>query len=334
VDSGKGFLVTTHLDAEELKRFLDASRGAAVAVLGDLMLDRFVWGVVSRISPEAPVPVVEVEREDFHLGGAANVARNLASLGARPLLFGVVGEDEPASQLRNALRELGLSDEAVLQEGGRRTTVKTRIIAHSQQVVRTDWESIEDISGKTEKKALERIETLIAQSRAVVLSDYAKGALTPAVIERAIALAKAREIPVLVDPKLRRYRLYREVTLVTPNQVEAARFTGLVVHSQEDVEAAAQAILRDLQCEGVLVTRGEHGMSLFEAGRPPLHIPTSAREVFDVTGAGDTVIAAAALALAVGAGLPQAAELANRAAGIVVGKLGTAVVEPEELLNA
>lgn len=326
--------MTLHLDSEQLRRYLEASRGEAVAVLGDLMLDRFVWGVVSRISPEAPVPVVEIEREDFHLGGAANVARNLASLGARPLLFGVVGEDEPATQLRSALRERVLSDEAVISEPGRRTTVKTRIIAHSQQVVRTDWESSEDIAGKTEEKALEIIETIIADARAVVLSDYAKGALTPAVIERAIALAKARRIPILVDPKLRRYRLYRGVTLVTPNQAEAARFTGLVVHSEDDVEAAAEAILRDLQCEGVLVTRGEHGMSLFEAGRPPVHIPTSAREVFDVTGAGDTVIAAAALALAAGAGLPQAAELANRAAGIVVGKLGTAVVEPEELLSA
>lgn len=326
--------MTRYFDPAELRRCLEASRGEAVAVLGDLMLDRFVWGVVSRISPEAPVPVVEIEREGFHLGGAANVARNLASLGARPLLFGVVGDDEAASQLRGALRERGLSDEAVISEPGRRTTVKTRIIAHSQQVVRADWESTDDIAGEVETKALETVETLISESRAVVLSDYAKGALTPAVIERSIALARAREIPVLVDPKLRRYRLYRGVTLVTPNQAEAAHFTGLVVHTDDDVQAAAESILRDLQCEGVLVTRGEQGMSLFEAGRPPVHIPTFAREVFDVTGAGDTVIAAAALALGVGASLPQAAELANRAAGIVVGKLGTAVVEPEELLSS
>lgn len=326
--------MTRYLGPSELRRCLEASRGGPVAVLGDLMLDRFVWGVVSRISPEAPVPVVEIEREGFHLGGAANVARNLASLGARPLLFGVIGEDEAASQLRGALRERGLSDDAVISEPGRRTTVKTRIIAHGQQVVRADWESTDDITGEVEVKALETIEALIAESRAVVLSDYAKGVLTTAVIERAIALARAREIPVLVDPKLRRYRLYRGVTLVTPNQAEAARFTGLVVHTDEDVQAAAASILRELHCEGVLITRGEHGMSLFETGRPPVHIPTFAREVFDVTGAGDTVIAAAALALGVGSSLAQAAELANRAAGIVVGKLGTAVVEPEELLNS
>ena len=334
MDPGKGSPVTSRLDSAEVRRWLQALRGQAVAVLGDLMLDQFVWGVVSRISPEAPVPVVEIEREDFHLGGAANVARNLASLGARPLLFGVVGEDAAASDLKDGLREQGLSDEAVISVQGRRTTVKTRIIAHGQQVVRADWESTDDITGKAEKKALETIETLIGKARAVVLSDYAKGALTPAVIERAIALAKMRNIPVLVDPKLRRYRLYRGVTLVTPNQGEAARFTGLVVHSDDEVEAAAESILRDLQCEAVLVTRGEHGMSLFAAGKPPIHIPTFAREVFDVTGAGDTVIAAAALALGAGASLPHAAELANRAAGIVVGKLGTAVVEPEELLGA
>lgn len=315
---------------ERIKR-MTGVHGEAIAVVGDLMLDRFVWGRVSRISPEAPVPVVEIERESFHLGGAANVARNLASLGATPLLLGVVGDDDPASQLRRALRERGLSDDAVLADGARRTTVKTRIIAGSQQVVRTDWESVTDLSGDVEARALDALADIIGRARAVVLSDYAKGTLTPRVIERAIELAHEHGVPILVDPKLRRYRLYQGVTLVTPNLYEAARFAGMAVVTDDDIAQAAETILNELGCTAVLITRGEHGMTLFETGRPPHHIPTFAREVFDVSGAGDTVIAAAALALAAGASLAEAAELANRAAGVVVGKLGTATVELEEL---
>lgn len=314
-------------------KLLERVRGEAVAVVGDLMLDRFVWGRVSRISPEAPVPVVEVERESFHLGGAANVARNLASLGVKPLLLGVVGIDEASNQLRAALQERGLSDNAVLGDKSRRTTVKTRIIAGSQQVVRADWESIDDLDEEMESRALAALTEIIDPARALVLSDYAKGTLTPRIIERALELAKANGIPVLVDPKLRRYRLYKGVTLVTPNLYEAERFAGLAVHTDEDIAIAARSILDELGCTAVLITRGEQGMTLFEADQSPLHIPTLAREVFDVSGAGDTVIAAAALALAAGATLPEAAELANRAAGVVVGKLGTATVEPSELLD-
>lgn len=307
-------------------------RGASIAVIGDVMLDRFVWGRVSRISPEAPVPVVEIERESVHLGGAANVARNLASLGVTPLLLGVVGDDDASRQLRQALGERGLADDAVLDDPTRRTTVKMRVIAGSQQVVRTDWESVDDLDGDAEARALDALTDIIGRARAVVLSDYAKGALTPRIIERAIALAKERSLPILVDPKVRRYRLYRGVTLVTPNLSEAARFAGIAVRTDDEVAEAARSILSALDCSAVLVTRGEHGMTLFESGEPPLHIPTLAREVFDVSGAGDTVIAAAAVALAAGASLAEAAKLANRAAGVVVGKLGTATVEPEELV--
>lgn len=316
----------------DVSGFLEACRGVEVGVIGDLMLDRFVWGKVSRISPEAPVPVVEIEREDYHLGGAANVARNLASLGGAPLLVGIVGEDEAGSSLRRALAERGMRADTVIIDSGRRTTLKTRIIAHSQQVVRADWESNSEIEGETERRALDLAEEVISQSKAVVLSDYAKGTLTPVLIERSIALARDRGVPILVDPKLRRYRLYRGVTLVTPNLGEAERFTGVAMRSEKDLAEAARVLFDELDCAAVLITRGEHGMSLFERDLPPLHIPTFAREVFDVTGAGDTVIATAALALACGTSLPHAAELANRAAGIVVGKLGTATVLPEELL--
>lgn len=319
----------------DTKALLTATRDVPIAVIGDVMLDKFVWGKVSRISPEAPVPVVEIDRESFHLGGAANVARNLASLGMRPLLLGVVGEDSAAGQLRQTLRDRGMSEDSVvmISDEARRTTVKTRIIAGSQQVVRADWESSNDLAGGVEARALDALAGLVREARAVVLSDYAKGTLTPNIIGRAIALAKERSIPVLVDPKLRRYRMYRGVTLLTPNLIEAERFAGLVVQTEADLEHTASAILKELGCEAVLITRGERGMSLFEAGGAPLHIPTLAHEVFDVSGAGDTVIAAAALALAGGATLAHAAELANRAAGIVVGKLGTATVLPDELIG-
>ena len=302
-----------------------------MAVVGDVMLDRFVWGRVTRISPEAPVPVVEIEREENHLGGAANVARNLASLGGAPLLLGIVGEDEAGMTLRRAFGERGLSSEGILSDSTRRTTVKTRIIAQGQQVVRADWESTEDIAGDVESRSLSLLEGIMARSQALVFSDYSKGALTPKVIERAIAVAKDRGIPILVDPKLRRYRLFRGVTLVTPNLNETERFTGISIRSEDDMEQAAGKLLDELDCDAVLVTRGEEGMSLFERGKGPLHIETSAQEVFDVSGAGDTVIATAALALATGASLHRAAMLSNRAAGIVVGKLGTATVTPEEL---
>jgi D-beta-D-heptose 7-phosphate kinase/D-beta-D-heptose 1-phosphate adenosyltransferase len=244
-----------------------------------------------------------------------------------------VGDDEAGGALKRALRERGLSEDAVLADPSRRTTVKTRIIAGSQQVVRADWESTEDLSPEVESKSLSLLEDVVRRSKALVLSDYSKGALTPNVIERAIAAARARGVPVLVDPKVHRYRLYRGVTLVTPNLNEAARFTGIEVRSDGDLEVAAEKIRETLDCDAVLVTRGEQGMSLYERGKPALHIATAAREVFDVTGAGDTVIATAALALACGESLSWAAELANRAAGIVVGKLGTAAVTPEELLG-
>ena len=320
------------MSLSDLHERVQRIKGEAIAVVGDLMLDRFVWGKVSRISPEAPVPVVEVERESFHLGGAANVARNLESLGVTPLLLGVVGDDEASSQLRQALRDRGLSDDAVVDDSTRRTTVKTRIIAGSQQVVRADWESVTDLNGDVEARALDALADIVGRARAVVLSDYAKGTLTPRVIARAIELAKARAIPILVDPKLRRYRLYQGVTLVTPNLSEAARFAGLAVSTDDDIAQTASSILDELGCTAVLITRGEQGMTLFETGQSPHHIPAFAREVFDVSGAGDTVIAAAALALAAGASLPEAAELANRAAGVVVGKLGTATVELGELV--
>ena len=305
--------------------------GKHIAVVGDLMLDHFVWGNVRRISPEAPVPVVDIESESFHLGGAANVALNLASLGINPLLLGVIGKDQMATILRNSLKEWNVADNTVLSEESRRTTVKTRIIAGSQQVVRTDWESREDLTETIELLLLEALKEEIPKARALILSDYAKGTLTPRIIKLAIKLAQQSSIPILVDPKSNRFKLYSGVTVVTPNLAEAERFAGVSLQTNQDIEQAGQAILEELSSTAVIITRGEHGMTLLEKGQNPIHIPAVAREVFDVSGAGDTVIATLALALASGSNFNLAVHLANRAAGIVVGKLGTATVKPEEL---
>ena len=306
-------------------------KGKHIAVVGDLMLDHFVWGNVRRISPEAPVPVVDIESESFHLGGAANVALNLASLGINPLLLGVIGKDQMATSLRNSLKEWNVADNTVLSEESRRTTVKTRIIAGSQQVVRTDWESREDLTETIELLLLQALKEEIPKARALILSDYAKGTLTPRIIKLAIKLAQQSSIPILVDPKSNRFKLYSGVTVVTPNLAEAERFAGVALQTNQDIEQAAQAILQELSSTAVIITRGEHGMTLLEKGQSPIHIPAVAREVFDVSGAGDTVIATLALALASGSNFNLAVHLANRAAGIVVGKLGTATVKPEEL---
>ena len=305
--------------------------GKHIAVVGDLMLDHFVWGNVRRISPEAPVPVVDIESESFHLGGAANVALNLASLGINPLLLGVIGKDQMATTLRNSLKEWNVTDNTVLSEASRRTTVKTRIIAGGQQVVRTDWESREDLTESIELLLLKALKEEVPKARALILSDYAKGTLTARIIKLAIKLAQQSSIPILVDPKSNRFKLYKGVTVVTPNLAEAERFAGVSLQTNQEIEQAAQAILQELSATAVIITRGEHGMTLLEKGQSPIHIPAVAREVFDVSGAGDTVIATLALALASGSNFNLAVHLANRAAGIVVGKLGTATVKPEEL---
>jgi D-beta-D-heptose 7-phosphate kinase/D-beta-D-heptose 1-phosphate adenosyltransferase len=308
-------------------------RGVPVLVLGDVMLDEFLWGRVARISPEAPVPVVEVSRQSFHLGGAANVAANLRALGGGAVLAGVVGDDGAADRLREALAAAGIEARLVV-DPSRPTTLKTRIVAHSQQVVRADRELAADVAGPAEDALFAVVRAELAGCRALVVSDYEKGVVTPRLLRRVLALARRRGVPVLVDPKLSRFALYRGVALVTPNQGEAERATGLTLRSADDVAEAGRRILALLRCDAVLITRGERGMSLFEQGRRGVHIPTAAREVFDVTGAGDTVIAAMALGRAARARTREAALLANLAAGVVVGKVGTAEASPAEVLAA
>jgi D-glycero-beta-D-manno-heptose-7-phosphate kinase len=325
--------VAALLTATRAAALLRAMRGHRVLVLGDAMLDEFVWGRVSRISPEAPVPVVRVTAQSFHLGGAGNVAANVRSLGGGAVLAAVAGRDTAGERLLEALEAAGVEPRLVPLEG-RPTTVKTRIVAHGQQVVRADREDGTDVPGRAEAALLESVRRDLKSCRALVISDYEKGVVTAPLLKQVLHLARLRRVPVLVDPKVRHFRLYRGATVVTPNQLEAEQATGRPLGGPDELAAAGRRMLALLACRAVLVTRGEHGMSLFERGRPPLHVPTAAREVFDVTGAGDTVVATMALALAAGASFPEAAVLANCAAGVVVGKVGTALASPEEVLAA
>lgn len=314
--------------AEELLRQFANQR---LIVLGDLMLDEFIWGEVRRISPEAPVPVVEVKRESWHAGGAGNVVSNLLALGAQAVPIGVIGEDAAGTRLREQLQAAGADTTFLIHEPARPTTVKTRIVAHHQQMIRADRESRAPLSEATETALLAAFTAALATADAVVVSDYDKGVLTPRVLQSALATA-AQKI-VCLDPKIKHFAHYRPVTVVTPNQHEAERATGIEITNDTSLLAAAERIQEMLACPHVLITRGEHGMSLL-SGKTVTHIPTMAREVYDVTGAGDTVIATLALAMAAGAEIGEAAVIANHAAGIVVGKVGTATVTRTDLQQA
>src|SRR2546423_8259128 len=303
-----------------------------IVVLGDLMLDEFIWCRVRRISPEAPVPVVEVERQTLVLGGAANVAANLVALGAQAATVGVAGADANAERLRAALHEVGIASDGVVTDPSRTTTLKTRIIAHNQQVVRADRESRAPIAAAIEEAVVARFSGALDTADAVVVSDYNKGLLTPGVLRATLAAARARGIPVCLDPKTRRFANYQPVTVITPNHQEAAEAAGIPIEDEASLIEAGRRLLGAIDCRAVLVTRGEEGMALFTEGGEVTHIATVAREGYDVTGAGDTVIATLGLALAAGASFAEAAILANHAAGVVVGKVGTATVTIDELL--
>lgn len=310
---------------------LQTFRDRYVVVLGDVMLDEFVWGDVTRISPEAPVPVVDVRRESVHLGGAANVLANLVALGARGSVVGVIGDDGPAKRLQTGLRDLGADHKCLIVDESRPSTIKTRIIAHSQLVVRADRESRVPVTGRVEDEVISCLQDALKRANAFVVSDYDKGVVTPRILERILPFAYER-VPVLVDPKLRNFNSYRPATLVTPNHLEALRMSDTEDHSDDGSHRAATVIREKLGCDAVLITRGDRGMMLLEGDGRPVYVETAAREVYDVTGAGDTVIATLAGALASGATMLEAAALANRAAGIVVGKVGTATAGAEELI--
>ncbi|MEP7342709.1 MAG: D-glycero-beta-D-manno-heptose-7-phosphate kinase [Acidobacteriota bacterium] len=316
------------------QQIIDRFAGRCLVVLGDLMLDEFIWGEVRRISPEAPVPVVEVKRESWHLGGAGNVVSNLRDLGAQALPIGIVGDDDAGRAMRRKFTECGAGVDGLIVDASRPTTRKTRIVAHNQQMVRADREDCSPISAGIEERIIAAFHTALADSDAVVISDYDKGLLTPRLLEIVIASTHAQGKIVCLDPKIKNFPGYRQVDVVTPNQPEAERASGIEIVDDESLIAAAQRIRQMLDCSNVLITRGEHGMSLLDALDKLSNIPTVAREVYDVTGAGDTVIATLALSMAAGATILDAAIIANYAAGIVVGKVGTATVSQAELRQA
>jgi D-beta-D-heptose 7-phosphate kinase/D-beta-D-heptose 1-phosphate adenosyltransferase len=316
---------------EALQSIVGRFNGRRLLVLGDLMLDHYRWGRCERISPEAPVPVVEVQKETSSLGGAGNVAANLVALGAEPVLVGLVGEDARAQQLFEAFAARGVDTRAIVRDATRPTTMKTRIIAHSQQVVRADWESRADVSGDALDRLFDKLEKELPRCHALVVSDYGKGVVTRTVLDRALALARSRRLPVAVDPKESHIDAYRGVSILTPNQNEAGYVMGQRVTDEASLLNVGWGLQKRLDAECTLITRGPDGMSLFERNGRYTHLPTVAREVYDVTGAGDTVVSVVALALAAGADYPEACYLANHAAGVVIREVGTATCSPAEL---
>lgn len=318
----------------DFEKIIERFEKGRILVIGDIMIDRFIWGKVSRISPEAPVPVVLVEKETFLLGGAANVVNNIRALGGKVSACGVVGNDENGRKILEDLVSRGIQTEGIFVEEGRQTTVKTRIIAHQQQVVRIDRETTQAPNASTSRKLSLFLKDSLEEYDGVVLSDYGKGVLTRELIRQVIRKVRGAGKFVLVDPKLKNFFYYKRATVVTPNTSEASAAAGIAIVDFPSLVKAGRGLLRRLQCDFLVITRGEEGMAIFEPHKEPFVVPTVAREVYDVTGAGDTVIATMALALAGGAGAKEAATLANHAAGIVVGKVGTATVSRQELREA
>jgi rfaE bifunctional protein kinase chain/domain len=337
-----------------LKKLIPKLRGKRIGVLGDLMLDRYLWGEARRLSPEAPVPVVDFVSQSECLGGAGNVAANLAALGARVEMYGAIGADEAGRALQKCLREQEIGDEGVVANAKRMTTLKTRIIAKHHHVVRVDHEKREPLRPETEKKLLGALFRGLKNLDALVLSDYDKGLITDDIADRVLSAAHQLKVPVFVKPKTSKLYAYRGARAVVCNLGEAAKFVARALQDEKSLEEAGRALLAHFGCSAVLITQGEKGMSLFEETSPRhLQIPATSfevtyarvgqsgvergatgRQVFDVTGAGDTVLSVLSLAVAAGASLGDAAVLANTAAGVVVGKLGTASVGPEELTHA
>jgi rfaE bifunctional protein kinase chain/domain len=337
-----------------LKRLIPRLRGKRIGVLGDLMLDRYLWGTASRLSPEAPIPVIDFVEQNQCLGGSGNVAANIAKLGAKVEAFGVIGNDEPGRALQKCLRDIGIGEKGTLADPQRITTVKTRIIARHQQVVRVDHERREPLRAEIKEKLLQFLFSTLKRLDALVLSDYDKGLITDDFADRVLSAAHLLKVPVFVGVKTRKLYAYRGSRLVACNAKEASLLVNRVLGDEKSFEGAGRALLAHFGCSAVVITRGEKGMSVFEetslrhlhvpatsfevtyarVGQPGIERGATGRQVFDVTGAGDTVLSVLALAVTAGATLADAALLANTAAGVVVGKLGTASVSPQELLHA
>jgi len=325
---------TQPASAKTLRQFIDRFPQASVLVVGDLILDHYVMGRVSRISPEAPVPVVHVESETRRPGGAANVFNNILALGGKADLCGVIGADESGRLLLKELSGKRSGRGGVVIDHDRPTTRKSRVIAHNQQIVRYDIESRQELKAPLQRKILRYVESRLREISCLVVSDYAKGVITSALMSELTRLAALRRIAVVVDPKVEHFGYYKGVTVITPNHLEATQAAGVHGDDDQTIDQAGTVIRQRLGCQSVLITRGEKGMSLYEGNGSSWHLPTKARQVYDVTGAGDTVVGTLALALSTGAGMRESAMLANYAAGIVVGMVGTATVTPKQLAEA
>ncbi len=321
-------VLLTEARIDELFRKMEGKR---IAVIGDLMLDRYIWGSVSRISPEAPVPVIDMENEQARLGGAANVAKNIKSLGGDPLLVGVIGPDNSGKQLFEIIRESQFSPDGIVVDPSRPTTVKTRVIAHAQHVVRIDRELKTDISHIIQEKILDVLRSNIDSIDGIILEDYNKGVVVEHLIKQVIDLANQNGKIITVDPKFNNFFEYRNVTVFKPNRKEAESVIGARMKNQDDIDKTGQLLMKKLHARNVLLTLGENGMALFEADGTVSHVPTWARKVADVSGAGDTVISSLTMALAAQANVKEAATLANYAGGIVCGYVGIVPIDKAEL---
>jgi rfaE bifunctional protein kinase chain/domain len=326
-------MVLAGSEVQEMVRAVRSFPKSKILVIGDIMMDEFLWGEVSRISPEAPVPIVKVEKETFLLGGAANVVNNLLGLKGQVLLAGVIGSDGMGRRLIKKLQSLGTATDGIVVEEGRPTAIKTRVIAHHQQVVRVDREKVGPIFPKTLRTILNIVKKNIPRIHGIIVSDYGKGVVSQELMAGLKEVVGNNSIPVLVDPKPQNIRWYEDVALITPNHLEAELAVGKKIESEEDLLWAGNHLLKKTKCKSVLITRGQEGMTLFLKNRKVEHIPTVAQKVFDVTGAGDTVIATLILSLVSGMNTIQACKMANFAAGIVVGEVGTSAVQAGDLIR-
>jgi D-beta-D-heptose 7-phosphate kinase/D-beta-D-heptose 1-phosphate adenosyltransferase len=319
---------------QKLERLIEQFDQLSILVVGDLMLDRFIWGSVSRISPEAPVPIVEVTSESDMPGGSANVVNNLCALGAKTYVCGIVGDDLIGRILRDKLTHERIDLGGIMVNPERTTTLKTRIIAHSQQMVRVDKENRVEVGDRETSRLVAYVKSIVRTVDAIIIEDYGKGLVTQRLVSELVPLARKHGTLVSVDPKMGHRLDYRGITVITPNRAEAIWLSGVESGDRAELDQIGHSLLNRLACKGVLITLGEHGMCLFQKGRRPASIPTTAREVYDVSGAGDTVISAFTAALAAGSPMEEAAIVANYAAGVVVGKVGTATAGGSEILEA
>ncbi|OMH41049.1 D-glycero-beta-D-manno-heptose-7-phosphate kinase [Desulfurobacterium indicum] len=315
-----------------MKGITEKFKGKKILVIGDLIVDEYIFGKVERISPEAPVPIVEAKNTTAKPGGAANVAVNLKTLGADPFILGVVGKDEKGNLLKKILNEKGINTSLLIEDETRPTTVKTRIIAGSQQLLRVDWESRKYLDKKILLKIIEEFQEDFRNFDGIIISDYGKGVITKELLKAAAEVKKSGKI-VTLDPKERNFHFYHDITAMTPNMKETYQATGIYPKTEEEAEIAGKKLIEKFKLDFALITRSEKGMSLVKKDKS-YHIPAKAKQVYDVTGAGDTVIAVLTLSLVAGEAPEKAAEIANIAGGIVVGKLGTAAVKPEEIAKA